>query len=151
MCMSVSNFKKFCNMLFSNFCRAYVCFWGQIACNYIIDYIRSFFWNFIWFESDTNYVVNMHTAKSLNVPWKYKAAWASCLHHIISIHFVASILEGVIWLSVTYLNMQLLQQPWIDGLRCLLFVLHRMQRTLWVFIISIFLVYVCFDHMVFSC
>lgn len=50
-----------------------------------IEIVENFDWNPLWLESNSTYTVNLFDNDSVDVPWKFKARWETCLSYIASI------------------------------------------------------------------
>lgn len=52
---------------------------------FLNDYIKKFGWNYIWFEYDSVYVVNILEKQYLDVPWRFYAHWLNCVNFLSTI------------------------------------------------------------------
>ena len=55
-----------------------------------IDYARRFDWDYIWFECDSTYVVELLQTKSNKVSWRFLSRWNKTINYLDHITYHAS-------------------------------------------------------------
>ena len=54
------------------------------------DYACKFKWDFIWFECDSTYMVELLQNKNTQVPWKFVARWNRAINYLSNITYKVS-------------------------------------------------------------